>query len=209
MINIVDYGMGNILSIQNIIKKVGYQNQICKTPNQLKNSKIIILPGVGSFDNAIKKLKNLGFLDELNYYVNEKKVPFLGICLGMQLLFEKSEEGIMPGFGWIKGNITRFNFSNFSAKKNLKIPHMGWNTVKPKYYHDFFYRLYDEPRFYFVHSFHANCINESDILATANYGYNFVCSVNYKNIWGVQFHPEKSHSNGYFFLKKFINKYYA
>lgn len=209
MIKIIDYGMGNAHSIKNIIKKAGFQAEICTKANELNNSKIIILPGVGSFDNAIIKLRALDFVDSLNYYVLKKKITFLGICLGMQVLFEKSEEGILPGFGWIKGNVTRFNFSNLSCENNLKVPHMGWNTVQPKSHNDLFCGLYDEARFYFIHSFHANCFNDSNILATTNYGYEFVCSVNFKNIWGVQFHPEKSHLYGASFFKNFINKHYA
>jgi glutamine amidotransferase len=161
---------------------------------------------VGSFDNAMIKLKNSGLLEVLSYKVLKQKIPFLGVCLGMQLLFERSEEGKLPGLGWIKGNVTRFNFSGVQANMRFNIPHMGWNVINPRIYKNLFLGLEDEARFYFIHSYHVNCSNPSDVLATANYGYEFTCSIHHDNIWGLQFHPEKSHRYGIRLFKNFLNE---
>ena len=206
MIAVLDYGMGNSASIFNMIRKAGGEARICTSPESLESASAILLPGVGAFDNGITKLKESGFLAVLeNKVLNEKK-PFLGICLGMQLLFEKSEEGNLPGLGWLKGKVTKFDFSSLDSPKPLKVPHMGWNLVRPHNYHDLYAGLENEARFYFVHSFHVNCDNQSDIIATANYGYEFTCSVRHDNIWGAQFHPEKSHRFGIQFFKNFLKE---
>lgn len=206
MITIIDYGMGNSASILNMIRKAGSEAEICSSPNDLENASAILLPGVGAFDNGMTKLKESGFLTVLEKKVINDKTPFLGICLGMQLLFEKSEEGQLPGLGWIKGIVTKFDFSGLKQNRTLKIPHMGWNLVHPCNYSDLYAGLEDEARFYFVHSYHGNCENHSDILATANYGYEFTCSVRHENIWGAQFHPEKSHRFGIQFFKNFLKE---
>jgi len=206
MIKVLDYGMGNTASMLNMIRKAGGQAVLCSRPSELDLATAIILPGVGSFDNGIVKLESSGLLESLHSKVIEQKVPFLGVCLGMQVLFDKSEEGERHGLGWIKGDVTRFDFSGIQSNERLKVPHMGWNVVNPKTYENLFCGLEDEVRFYFVHSYHVNCANDSDILATANYGYEFTCSVRHGNIWGAQFHPEKSHRFGIQFFKNFLKE---
>jgi len=206
MIKVLDYGMGNTASMLNMIRKAGGQAELCSNPEDLNNASAIILPGVGAFDNGMDKLEKSGLLDVLRHKVLEDKVPFLGVCLGMQLLFEKSEEGQQPGLGWLKGNVTRFDFSGLHLDRSLKIPHMGWNVVHPHTYENLYAGLEEEARYYFVHSYHVNCINSADVLATTNYGYEFACSVRHENIWGAQFHPEKSHRFGVQFFKNFLKE---
>jgi glutamine amidotransferase len=142
----------------------------------------------------------------LHEKVIKEKKPFLGICLGMQILFEKSEEGVLPGLCWIEGDVKRFDFKSLDAGHQFKVPHMGWNQIKPLSNKNLFKNLEDAPRFYFVHSYHVNCANELDVLATSNYGYDFVCSVRKGNIWGTQFHPEKSHKFGIEFFRNFLRE---
>lgn len=205
MIVILDYGMGNANSILNMIRKVGGDAVVSIEKKMIEDATAIILPGVGSFDNGIEKLRKSAVLGVIERKVLEDKIPFLGICLGMQLLFESSEEGVLPGLGWINGEVKRFNFSDINAKNELKIPHMGWNVVTPKTYESLFSGLEtEEARFYFVHSFHVNCALDENILAMANYGYKFTCSVQKDNIFGVQFHPEKSHRFGMTFFSNFL-----
>jgi len=206
MIKIIDYGMGNTASMLNMIRKVGGQAELCAIPSELNSATAIILPGVGSFDNAITKLENSGFLEALHSKVIKEKIPFLGVCLGMQLLFEKSEEGKLPGLKWVEGDVKHFNFSDIQFKDRLKAPHMGWNVITPKTYEGLFSGLENEARFYFIHSYYVHCSNPLDVLATANYGHEFTCSVRHDNIWGVQFHPEKSHQFGIQVFKNFLKE---
>lgn len=204
MIKVIDYGMGNSASILNMIRKVNGAAELCSKPEQLNGAKAIILPGVGSFDNGMAKLENLKFINILNNKVFLDKIPFLGVCLGMHLLFEKSEEGSLPGLGLIKGSIKKFNFSKLKLSSDLKVPNMGWRIIKPNSNKNLFLGLENEARFYFAHSYYANCVNQSDILATSTYGHQFTCSIRRDNIWGVQFHPEKSHKFGVTFFKNFL-----
>lgn len=206
MVKIIDYGMGNTTSLLNMIRKAGGEAEICSTPKGLEAASVIILPGVGSFDNGMDKLRQSGFLEVLLQRVLVDKIPFLGVCLGMQLLFERSEEGVLSGLGWMSGVVRRFDFSKIRLARPLKIPHMGWNLIHPITYNNLYSGLEDEARFYFVHSFHADCHDPSDILATAHYGYEFTCSVHRDNIWGAQFHPEKSHRFGLVFFKNFLKE---
>ncbi|MDC0994017.1 imidazole glycerol phosphate synthase subunit HisH [bacterium] len=206
MIKILDYGMGNTASLLNMIRKAGGQAELCSKSEGLDNASAIFLPGVGAFDNGMEKLEESGLLDCLRHKVLDDKVPFLGVCLGMQLLFEKSEEGLRPGLALLKGNVTRFDFTGLKLSQSLKVPHMGWNVVHPSTYDNLYAGLEEEARFYFVHSYHVNCGNSSDVLATAYYGYEFPCSVRHENIWGAQFHPEKSHRFGIHFFKNFLKE---
>ena len=201
MIVIVDYGMGNLGSIQNMLKRIGTDALISSDISEIEKANKLILPGVGSFDNAMKNLNNLGLTHILNKKVIEDKTPILGICLGIQLFTERSEEGNLPGLGWIDAETIRFRFGN--NQTNLKIPHMRWNIVKIKHNSSLFKDMYNDARFYFVHSYHVVCNNEQDILSTTCHGYDFVSAVQKENIIGVQFHPEKSHKFGMKILQNF------
>ena len=199
MILIVNYGLGNIGSIQNMLKKVGIKSIISSNVEDIYSAKKIILPGVGAFDNGISNLNKLGLIDALETKVIKDKIPILGICLGMQLFTEKSEEGILPGLGWIKAETIKFLNNN----SDIKIPHMGWNTIKIEKESYIFKGMFDNPRFYFVHSYHVRCQEDKDIIATTNHGIDFVSVFEKDNILGIQFHPEKSHKFGMKILKNF------
>jgi len=206
MITIIDYGMGNLGSVANMIKKVGGKSIITSNKEDIKNAKKILLPGVGAYDNAIKNLKKLGLWDLITEKVLEEKIPIMGICLGMQLLTKGSEEGNCEGFGFIDAYAKKFKFEN----SDLKIPHMGWNIVKLQKKSKLFEGMEkEENRFYFVHSFAVECNNKEDILTITNYGYDFVSSFEKNNIIGCQFHPEKSHKFGMKLFKNFVENYNA
>ena len=201
MIVIVDYGMGNSKSVANMLRKTGYDSQITSDPSIVEQAEKIILPGVGAFDAGMEQLRQSGLLDVLTRRVLRDKTPTLGICLGAQLFAKSSEEGVMAGLGWINADAVRFGFSQ--SDKSLKVPHMGWNYVNTVKKHPLFERVPEPMRFYFVHSFHFICYDESIISAKAHYGYDFACAVVKDNIMGVQFHPEKSHKYGMQLLKNF------
>jgi imidazole glycerol-phosphate synthase subunit HisH len=204
MIVILDYGMGNSGSILNMLKRVGSPAIVTNKKEDILLADGIILPGVGTFDNGMKALQSLDLVDSLNEKIVEGSTPFLGICLGMQLLFESSCEGSMSGLGWVNGTVQKFNFSSCIDSNKLKIPHMGWNSVNVKDCQGIFKDLVVESRFYFVHSYYVNCANPKNILATADYGGVFTCAVHSGNIYGVQFHPEKSHLFGITMFKNFL-----
>jgi glutamine amidotransferase len=203
MIVIVDYGMGNLGSIANMLKKLGAEAVITSDKSVIAAADKIILPGVGAFDNGMKNLERLGLLPVLHRKALEEKVPVLGICLGMQLLTRGSEEGDLPGLGWINAETLKFRFDK--ASSGLKVPHMGWNTVTVNGGNGLFKDIGDEPRFYFVHSYYVKCNEQSDILATTSYGHEFTSAVTRGNIMGTQFHPEKSHKFGMKVLKNFVD----
>lgn len=200
--------MGNCASIQNMLRHLGYESEIVSKGNKLAHSTAIILPGVGAFDHAMEKLHP--FLPALQENVLEKKIPFLGICLGMQLLFEKSEEGSASGLAWVPGSVRKFDFTNTTTEKRLPIPHMGWNEIVPSTDSVLFRKNLsaERERFYFVHSYHAVC-EEAYVLAKAHYGYDFICAVQNDNVFGVQFHPEKSHRFGKRLLADFAKHTHA
>jgi|APSaa5957512535_1039671.scaffolds.fasta_scaffold37082_3 imidazole glycerol-phosphate synthase subunit HisH len=202
MIGIINYGIGNIGSIYNIIKRAGGIPIVIENGNELKKLKInkLILPGVGSFGVAMSMLKKGNWIKELEKYISKPENFLLGICLGMQLLFEKSDEGGSDGLGLMKGYVRMFNFPN----KMYKIPHMGWNIVKPIRESSLFTLNEKDLRFYHVHSYHVVCDDNSIITAITNYGYDFTSAIQYENILGVQFHPEKSHRFGIALMRKFI-----
>ena len=196
---VIDYGMGNLGSILNMLKKIGARAALSKEPDDVLNAEKIILPGVGAFDNAIDKLHSLGYVEALSQKVLLEKTPILGICLGMQLFGTKSEEGNHRGLGWLNAETVRFQFQ----ENKLKIPHMGWNEVKIYKESPFFPCGEKETIFYFVHSYYMHCINSNDILTCTHYGFDFTSAVCHSNILGVQFHPEKSHRFGLAFFKAF------
>lgn len=201
MITIVNYGSGNIRAIANVYKRLNVAVGIASTPDELRFAEKIVLPGVGAFDQAIKCLNESGMRDILNELVIEKKKPVLGICVGMQILASSSEEGVLDGLGWIDGEVKKFDISNFTQKTHL--PHMGWNDVVPVETSKLFVNLENNALFYFLHSYYFSCSNEKDVLAVTDYGGNFTSAVNSENVFGVQFHPEKSHQWGIQLLKNF------
>lgn len=201
MIVIVDYGMGNLGSIKNMLSYLKKDSIITSDLSVIRKAKKLILSGVGAFDNGMKNLQENDLSKLLTYKVINEKTPILGICLGMQLLTDKSEEGIEHGLGWIPGETKRFNFKN--ENKTLKIPHMGWNTVNPKKNSLLLSDMYEEPRFYFVHSFYVATAYQEDTLCETNYGFIFTSAIEKGNIFGVQFHPEKSHKFGMKILNNF------
>ena len=202
MIVIINYELGNLGSIQNMLHKLGYQSLISNCPKEIEQATKLILPGVGAFDKGMENLHKTGLIPLLNYKVREEKTPILGICLGMQLLTRQSEEGERKqlGLGWIEANTVRFQFGE---RTTLRIPHMGWNFVEFTANHPLGNNLPEDPRFYFVHSYHPICDDPSDSFINAVYGYNFVAGIHNKNIFGVQFHPEKSHKYGMQLLHNF------
>lgn len=202
MITIIDYGMGNIASIKKMLKKIGYDSELTNNRETILNSQKIILPGVGAFDYGMKNLKDQDLIQVLRYKAIEEKTPFLGICLGMQLLGKSSEEGEEEGLSLIDFNTIKFKFDN----QKLKIPHMGWNYIEYNSDSKLFKDMYEKARYYFVHSYYVKN-NDSYTIARANYGFDFSAAVRKDNILGVQFHPEKSHKFGMRLLKNFAEEF--
>lgn len=198
MIAILDYGVGNLQSIHNMFKKVGVDSVITSKIGVIEKADKYLLPGVGSFDYGISSLRNSSFFKTLEVEILENKKPILGVCLGMQLLTNCSEEGIENGLGWIDAKTVKLSLRD----KNLSIPHMGWNSTYPTNTKDIYQNL-QKNRFYFVHSYHVVCNDEKNILATVTYGEKFTCSIYKDNVFGVQFHPEKSHKFGMQLFKNF------
>lgn len=199
-ITIIDYGIGNLASIANILKKIGISSNITNNRKDIEQAKKLILPGVGAFDYGMKNLKEYGFIDLLNEKVLAQKTPILGLCLGFQLMTKGSEEGILDGLGWFDARCTKFKFSS----QHYKIPHMGWNFTHNKRPNQLTKGL-DTMKFYFVHSYHITEEKQDDIILSVNYGYDFTCGMQNDNIYGVQFHPEKSHKYGMQLFKNFAS----
>ena len=205
MIAIVDYGVGNLGSIQNMLKKLGAQSEIASDVSTIERATKIILPGVGAFDSGMTQLNQSGLRHALDVAVLQKRVPVAGICLGMQLMTEGSEEGALPGLGWVSAKTIRFVPS---ANETMKIPHMGWSVIAKAKQSPVLELLDDDPRFYFVHSYHVNCRDREDVLLIAQYGsVSFDAAFERENILGFQFHPEKSHRFGMTILKAFLERY--
>jgi glutamine amidotransferase len=204
MIVVVDYGAGNIGSILNMFKRLGADVCASSDPCVIENASKLILPGVGSFDYGMKKLLESGIVDVLNKKVLVDKIPILGICLGVQLMTQCSEEGELPGLGWFQARTVKFSFSE--RQGHLKIPNMGWIDTSFKKRSKIFDYGDEEYRYYYVHSYHLLSEIESDVLCTANYAYEFVSGLEKGNIYGLQFHPEKSHKFGMKIFKNFIDK---
>jgi glutamine amidotransferase len=201
MITIVDYGMGNLGSLKNMFKRIGVNVLVESDPNKLAIADKLILPGVGSFDAAMSRINSSSGLREiLEQKANVEKVPILGVCLGMQLLTLSSEEGELPGLGWIPAQTTRF-----PIKGGLKVPHMGWNVALPSKENKLFVGIVREPRYYFVHSYLVKVEDPEHSLMQTHHGVDFDSAIGRDNIYGVQFHPEKSHRFGKQILKNFTD----
>ena len=203
MITVLDYRAGNVNSIKKAFYRLGVDCQISNNNKVIKESQKLILPGVGHFKRGMENLKNSDFFDELNNLVLIEKMPVLGICLGMQLMTKKSEEGNIGGLGWIDADVKLFKF--LDGKKKFKIPHIGWNNLKINKKEKLFSGIQDDDMFYFVHSYYASLRDEKDSLSKTSYGLEFVSSFHKNNIFGVQFHPEKSHDQGLKILKNFAS----
>ena len=201
MIGLVDYGSGNIQAIANIYSRLSLPSFIARTAADLALATHVVLPGVGAFDQTMEHLEASGLRDALTERVVGQGTPFLGICVGMQLLAARSEEGTRPGLGWIDAEVRRFDHARFTQRTHL--PHMGWNDVELVRPHPLFAGLERDASFYFLHSYYVDCARRDDVLAEADYGGPFACAVHAGNIHGVQFHPEKSHQGGIRLLKNF------
>lgn len=201
MISLINYGSGNIHAIANTYKRLNIPYKITCDKAELKNAQKLILPGVGDFDETMMLLNDLGIKDVLDELVMVKKVPILGVCVGMQILGESSEEGKSAGFGWIKGKVKKIDVNELSTKPHL--PHMGWNTVEPIKNSILFDNIIFENGFYFLHSYYFDCEYDADILATTKYGVEFASAIHHENVYGFQFHPEKSHQNGIELFRNF------
>lgn len=200
MIGIIDYGLGNLGSLLNMCHKIGRKAVLVRTEEEVLSASHLILPGVGTFDTGMKNLDSSGLIPVLKTAVTDRKIPVLGICLGAQLMLESSEEGVLPGLGWISGRVIKFGSEN-----GLKVPHMGWNSLTD-IGNTLLYNSMPQtpPRFYFVHSYYLGVSNPENVSAWSNYGHKFAASFECGNVMGVQFHPEKSHQFGMQLLHNFF-----
>ena len=202
MITIIDYGLGNIQAFLNIYKKLHIPVQVAKNENSLEGTSKLILPGVGHFDYAMQRVNDSGMREKVESLVLQNNIPVLGVCVGMQIMANSSEEGVESGLGWISGTVKSFE-SIIKVDNNLPLPHMGWSSVTPNH-KDLFNNIDSgDLEFYFLHSYYFNCTSQENCIADADYGLNFCCAINNNNIFGVQFHPEKSHHSGVNLLKNF------
>lgn len=198
---IINYGLGNLRSVQKTLERLNVKSLISSDQNEIALAEKLILPGVGNFKNGITNIHNLGLINILHKKVLEEKIPVLGICLGMQLFSRFSEEGDSFGLGWLDADTVRFRLSGLRHK----VPQIGWNSIDIKKGSPIMKGFSDESQFYFVHSYHIKCNCDDDILATTEYGYEFVSAIQRDNIFGTQFHPEKSHGAGEMLLRNFIS----
>jgi glutamine amidotransferase len=203
MIAIINYGIGNLGSIQNIIKHIGGSATITSDPEVVRTAKVLILPGVGSFDSCVKALRASKLLDLIETRVHQEKTPILGICVGMQMMAKASEEGIEPGLGWVAARVEKLRPDPASG---LKVPHLGWRSVECPANSPLRADPDRDPRFYFAHSYHVVCEDASLIAATCDYGGRYVAALSTGNIFAVQFHPEKSHRCGMRFFENFLKR---
>lgn len=202
MITVVDYGMGNVASVLNMGRKAGGEMQLSGDPAVISRADKLILPGVGAFDRAMAGLRERGLEAALNCAVLDRKASILGICLGMQLFTRRSEEGQSPGLGWIAADTIRFQCDRDASQ--LKVPHMGWNHVEMRKDDCLLHTLPVQPRFYFVHSYYVACDDPGQVLVWATHGVRFAACLRQSNIWGTQFHPEKSHKFGLSLMRNFV-----
>lgn len=203
MLTLIDYGVGNISAFLNIYRQLNIPIVVAKNIQDLKEASKIILPGVGHFDYAMERFNDSGMRERVDELVVNENKPVIGICVGMQMMANKSDEGKLPGLGWIDADVKKFDDLQRTSKTPL--PHMGWNDVYPTSDSPIFSGL-DNSKFYFLHSYYFLCHNETDKIAQADYGIKFTCAANHKNIYGIQFHPEKSHKYGIQLLKNFAEK---
>lgn len=201
MITLIDYGVGNINAFVNVYKRLDIPVRIAQTANDLENSEKLILPGVGHFDHAMQQLNNSGMREKLDALVLEEKIPVIGICVGMQMMANSSDEGAERGLGWIDASVKKFDETKI--QQVTRLPHMGWNDVKPNRSHPLFAGLENDAIFYFLHTFYFSCHQAEDQLATTDYGGLFASAAHFENRFGIQFHPEKSHSYGERLLHNF------
>ena len=201
MIVIVDYEMGNLGSVKKVLDRLKVYSIISSNPSDIDNASKLILPGVGHFGKAMYNLKDKNYLHSLNQSVIQRKTPILGICLGMQLFADNSEEGDSKGLGWLSSKVVRFDIED---SLSWKIPQIGWNNIKLKKKSELLKGISSNDLFYFLHSFHMVCFENKDILSTSDYSYNFVSSIKKNNIYGTQFHPEKSHEQGFKIIENFV-----
>jgi len=203
LIAIIDYGIGNINAFVNIYKQLNVPFIIAKAPSDLHRASKLILPGVGAFDYAMQALESSGMRSVLDELVLDRKIPVLGVCVGMQIMATSSEEGVKPGLNWIDGVVRKIDVAQLVHKPT--IPHMGWNQISLKKDSEIFANIDCEQGFYFLHSYYFSCVNDADVLALSEYAGEFPCAVHRENIYGFQFHPEKSLTNGVCLLKNFAN----
>jgi imidazole glycerol-phosphate synthase subunit HisH len=201
MITIINYGLGNIRAFANLYKRLNIPVAIATRAQDLEGASKLIVPGVGAFDHAMELLNGSGMREALDDMALRQAVPILGVCVGMQILAGSSEEGRLSGLGWIEGRVRRFDENTLHQPPRL--PHMGWNDVVPKSGARLFSGLERDSRFYFLHSYYFDCASNDNVLATSEYGIAFGCAIRSNNIYGVQFHPEKSHDYGVRLLKNF------
>jgi glutamine amidotransferase len=201
MITIVDYGVGNIRAFLNVYRRLNIEVRTAERADTLRDATKVLLPGVGDFDHAMRRLNASGMRDTLEHLVLQARVPVLGVCVGMQMLARSSDEGTLAGLGWIPGRVR--SFSTLSTAQGLPLPHMGWNDVRPAFGNRLFDQLEPDALFYFLHSYYFECDRTEDAAAVSSYGADFSSAVQSGNIFGVQFHPEKSHHWGTRLLQNF------
>lgn len=205
MVGIIDYGVGNISAFRNIYKQLNIPVKIVSKEADLTDVEKIVLPGVGHFDYAMTRFKDSGMVEKINQMVVHEKMPVIGICVGMQMMAKRSDEGVLPGLGWIDAEVKKFDSSLKVGRTTLPLPHMGWNDIRPERTTPILIGLENEAHFYFLHSYYFVCNDENDKIASTNYGTDFTCAANHNNVYGVQFHPEKSHKYGIQLLKNFAD----
>ena len=209
MIGIINYGSGNLSAFVNVFKSLGKKTMIIDNPEELKNCSHILMPGVSAWDTTMQSVNRFKDTDVLLECVFNKKLPFLGVCVGMQILASSSEEGSMDGLNWVSGNVRKLPVTVMPQNDNIlgpKLPHMGWNLVIASATNPLMERLPEMPEFYFLHSYFFDAVDTNNIVATTNHlGFKFPVVIHRENIFGVQFHPEKSHSNGKMLLENFSN----
>ncbi len=201
MIIVIDYGMGNLRSVERKLKRVGADVRISSGVEEINKASKLILPGVGHFGKAVRNLKDSGIWEVLNKKVLKEKTPILGICLGMQLMANYSEEGNVKGLGWFDANVIKFKIDD---KLKFKVPHIGWNQILIEKKSELLKNIPKDSMFYFVHSYHIICNNSEDILTSTEYEYKFTSAIQKDNIYGTQFHPEKSHDDGEILFENFL-----